>query len=105
MLLLSGALLANGTRDTSGDTHVRAGRKPNDSEAEIVEAVGIEPSSDHRVSHDSIAITRERLDAETPLDPSKSELTDQLGTRVPNFDSIDDLSERVCRAWGALRVV
>ena len=35
--------LANETRDTSGDTHVRAGRKPNDSETQMVEAVGIEP--------------------------------------------------------------
>lgn len=51
------------------------------------------------------AISRNGLDAETPLNPSESELADQLGTRVPNFDSIDDLSERVRRAWGVLRVV
>ena len=74
-------------------------------ETGIVEAVGIEPSSDHLVSHDSIAITRNGLDAETPLNPSESELTDQLGTRVPNFDSIDDLPERVRWVWGALPVV
>ena len=67
--------------------------------------MGIEPSSDHPVSHDSVAITRKGLDAETPLNPSESELTDQLGTRVPNFESIDDLSERVRQVWGALRVV
>jgi hypothetical protein len=70
-----------------------------------VEAVGIEPSSDHRVSRDSVAIRRNRLDAETPLNASESGLGVQLGTRVPNFDSIDDLSERVRRVWGALRVV
>jgi len=70
-----------------------------------VDAVEIEPSSVHRASHDSVAITRNGLDAETWLNPSESEWTDQLGTRVPNLDSIDDLSERVRRAWGALRVV
>ena len=70
-----------------------------------MEAVGIEPSSEHRVSHDSVAITRARLDRETGLNPSESGLTDRLGTRVPNFDSIDDFSERVRRVWGALRVV
>ena len=70
-----------------------------------MEAVGIEPASDHLVSHDSIAITRNGLDAETPLNPSESVLPDQLGTRVPNFESIDDFSERVRRVWGALRVV
>ena len=71
----------------------------------VVEAVGIEPASDHLVSHDSIAITRNGLDAETPLNPSESVLPDQLGTRVPNFESIDGLSAHVRRAWGALRVV
>ena len=70
-----------------------------------MEAVGIEPSSNHHVSPDSIAITRNGLDAETPLNPSESVLPDQLGTRVPNFESIDDLSAHVRRAWGALRVV
>jgi len=70
-----------------------------------VEAVGIEPSSDHPVSHDSVAIARKGLDAETQPNPSESELPDQLGTRVPNFASIDDLSERMRRVWGALRVV
>ena len=67
--------------------------------------MGIEPSSDHPVSHDSAAITGKDLDAETRLDPSESELTDQPGTRVPNFDCIDDLSERVRRVWGVLRVL
>ena len=71
----------------------------------LVEAVGIEPSSDHPVSHDSIAITRKGLDAGTRLNPGESQLTGQPGTRVPNFDSIDDVSERVRRLWGALRVV
>ena len=52
-----------------------------------------------------MAITRNGIDAETRLNPSESELADQLGTRVPNFDSIDDLSERVRGVWGALRVV
>jgi hypothetical protein len=70
-----------------------------------VEAVGIEPASDHLVSHDSVAITRNGLDAETPLNPSESVLPDQLGTRVPNFESIDGLSAHVRGAWGALRVV
>ena len=67
--------------------------------------MGIEPSSERPVSHDSVAITQERLDAGTPLERSESELPDQLGTRVPNFESIDELSERVRRVWGALRVV
>jgi hypothetical protein len=71
----------------------------------LVEAVGIEPSSVHRVSHDSVAITRKGLDAETALEPIESELPDQPGTRVPNFESIDDLAERVRRVWAALRVV
>jgi len=71
----------------------------------LVEAVGIEPSSDPLVSHDSIAITRKGLDADTPLKPSESELADQLGTRVPNFRRTNELLERVRRAWGALRVV
>ena len=71
----------------------------------LVEAVGIEPASVHPVSHDSIAITRNGLGAETLLKRSESELPDQLGTRVPNFESIEDLSERVRRVWGALRVV
>ena len=70
-----------------------------------MEAVGIEPASEHRVSHDSVAITRNGRDAETRLNPSESELTDQLGTRVPNFESIDDLSAHVRRVWGVLRVV
>ena len=71
----------------------------------LVEAVGIEPASDPLGSHGSIAITRARLDRETGLNPSESGLEDQLGTRVPNFDSIDDFSDRVRRVWGALRVV
>ena len=81
------------------------GGDPNDFNPKLVEAVGIEPSSEHRASHDSVAITRARLDRETGLNPSESGLTDRLGTRVPNFDSIDDFSERVRRVWGALRVV
>jgi hypothetical protein len=71
----------------------------------LVEAVGIEPASDHLVSHDSIAITRNGLDAETPLNPSESVLPDQLGTRVPNSRHADALLVPVRRAWGALRVV
>ena len=70
-----------------------------------MEAVGIEPASVHRVSRDSVAIARKGLDAGAPLNPSESGLADQLGTRVPNFDSIDDFSDRVRRVWGALRVV
>ena len=76
----------------------------NDFKRKLVEAVGIEPSSEQPASNDSVAITRARLDRETGLNPSESELTDQLGTRVPNFDSIDDLPERVRWVWGALRV-
>lgn len=57
-----------------------------------VEAVGIEPSSVHPVSHDSVAITRNGPDAHTPLKRSESEWVDQLGTRV-------------LKLWGALRVV
>ena len=71
----------------------------------LVEAVGIEPSSDHPVSHDSIAITRNGLDAETRLNPSESELRDPLGTRVPKSPRADALLAPVRRAWGALRVV
>jgi hypothetical protein len=92
-------------RDTFSDTEVDLGRKLIDCGIRVVEAVGIEPSSERPVSHDSIAITQERLDAGTPLERSESELRDQLGTRVPNFESIDDLSAHVRRAWGALRVV
>jgi hypothetical protein len=72
---------------------------------QVVEAVGIEPASDHLVSHDSIAITRNGLDAETPLNPSESVLPDQLGTRVPNSRHADALLVPVRRAWGVLRVV
>jgi hypothetical protein len=71
----------------------------------LVEAVGIEPASDHLVSHDSMAITRNGLDAETPLNPSESVLPDQLGTRVPNSRHADALLVPVRRAWGVLRVV
>ena len=71
----------------------------------LVEAVGIEPSSDHLVSHDSVAITQAHPDHETCLNPSESRLEDQLRTRVPNFDSIDFLSERLRQAWGVLRVI
>jgi hypothetical protein len=71
----------------------------------LVEAVGIEPSSDHPVSHDSVAITRNGLDAETPLKRSEPELPDPLGTRVPNSRPADALLTHVHRAWGALRVV
>ena len=68
-------------------------------------AVGIEQPSDRPVTHDSVAITQERLDAETPLDRSESELRDPLGTRVPNLRHADALLVPVHRAWGALRVV
>jgi hypothetical protein len=71
----------------------------------LVEAVGIEPSSVHRVSHDSVAITRKGLDAETALEPIESELRDPLGIRVPNSRPADALLTHVRRAWGALRVV
>ena len=77
---------------------VRAGSK-------VVEAVGIEPSSERPVSHDSIAITQERLDAGTPLERSESGLRDPLGTRVPNSRRADALLVPVRRAWGVLRVV
>ena len=71
---------------------------------ELVEAVGIEPASDHPVSHDSIAIARNGIDAETRLNPSEPELQDRPGTRVPKLDGHDALRE-VLRARGALRVV
>jgi len=71
----------------------------------LVEAVGIEPSSDHPVSHDSTAITRKGLGAETLLKPSESELRDPLGTRVPNSRRADALLAPVRVAWGALRMV
>lgn len=71
----------------------------------VVEAVGIEPSSERPVSHDSVAIRQERLDAGTPLERSESGLRDPLGTRVPNSRHEDALLVPVRRAWGALRVV
>lgn len=70
-----------------------------------MEAVGIEPSSDHLVSHDSAANTRNHLSAETPLNLSESKLRDPLGTRVPKLDRGDALLTSVRRAWAALRVV
>jgi len=70
-----------------------------------VEAVGIEPSSVHRVSHDSVAITPKRPDVETSLKPSETELRDPLGTRVPNSDALDAMIVHARLAWGALRVV
>ncbi len=78
---------------------------PSRDDTKIVEAVGIEPSSEQPVSHDSVAITPEGLDGETSLEPSQSELRDQVGTRVPKLDSTDALCEQVRRAWGVLRVV
>jgi hypothetical protein len=66
---------------------------------------GIESSSEHSVSDDSIAITRNKLDAGTPLKPSESELQDPTGTRVRNLHFIDNLLQDVRRVWGALRVV
>jgi hypothetical protein len=71
----------------------------------LVEAVGIEPASDHLVSHDSMAITRNGLEAETPLNPSESVLPDQLGTRVPNKRCSDAWLVQLRHAWGTLRVV
>ncbi len=87
---------------------VRAARAHHFADADkgvVVEAVGIEPSSEQRVSHDSVAIARKGLDAETALEPSESELRDPLGTRVPNSRRADALLLPVRRAWGALRVV
>ena len=46
-----------------------------------------------------------RFSVGTLLKCGESELPDPLRTRVPNFESIEDLSERVRRVWGALRVV
>ena len=70
-----------------------------------MEAVGIEASSVDPVSHDSVAITRNGLDTETPLEPSESKLADQLGTRVPNLRRPNEWLAHVRRAWGALRAV
>jgi hypothetical protein len=70
----------------------------------LVEAVGIEPASDHRASPDLVAIAGNVADGETPLDPSESELADQLGTRVQNL-ATDARAEWVRRVWEALRVV
>ena len=87
------------------DTEVDPLGNLNDFKRKLVEAVGIEPSSNHRVSHDSIAITWNGLDAEAPLEPSESKLADQLGTRVPNLRRPNEWLAHVRRAWGALRVV
>jgi len=45
----------------------------------MVEAVGIEPSSERLVSHDSVAIAPEGLDGETPLEPNESSCGIRLG--------------------------
>ena len=82
----------NRIRDKSRDTHSAETARLPQSFRFSVEAVGIEPSSVDPVSHDSVAITRNDLDADTPLKPSESELVDQLGTRV-------------LKLWGVLRVV
>ena len=77
------------------------------SESRLKQAVAKldEPASDPLVSHDSVAIARNGFDTKTLIDAGKSGLTDQLGTRVPNFDSIEELSKRVRRVRGVLRVV
>jgi hypothetical protein len=59
-----------------------------------MDAVGIEPSPVHPVSHDSIAITRKRLDAETQLKPSESGLRNPLGTPVLCSRWSNELLER-----------
>lgn len=65
----------------------------------LVEAVGLEPSSEQRVSHDSVAIARKGLGAETLLKPSESELRDPLEKRVPNSRRADMLLAPVRVAW------
>ena len=85
--------------------HIGCDHEEDDRDCLSVEAVGIEPSSVHRVSHDSVAITRKALRAGTPLERSESELQDPLGTCVPNSRRADALLSHVRRAWGALRVV
>jgi hypothetical protein len=67
--------------------------------------MGLEPSLEHPVSHDSIAITRKGVDGETLLKPSESELPARGGTRVPDFLGENEPLARLRRAWGALRVV
>jgi len=74
-------------------------------ETGLVEAVGIEPSSDRLVSHDSVAIAPEGLDGETPLEPSESGLRDPPGTRVPKLHHSDELLAHARLVWGALRVI
>ena len=69
-----------------------------------MEAVGIEPASVRRVSHDSAAIRGNGALAQTLVDPSEPELEDHPWTRVPSVDAIYDC-DWVRRAWGALRVV
>ena len=73
--------------------------------ASLVEAVGIEPSSDRLVSHDSVAIAPQGLDGETPLEPSESELRGPPRTRVPNLHRFDELLAHARLVWGALRVI
>jgi hypothetical protein len=83
---------------------VDPGRKLNDFERQIVEAVGIEPSSEHPVRHDSVAIAGSGALGETLVNPREPELEDHPWTRVPSVDSVCDC-EWVRRVWGALRVV
>jgi hypothetical protein len=67
--------------------------------------LGIEPSSDHLVSPDSVAIARNVVDGETRLNAGEPGLADQLGTRVPNKRGSDAWLVQLRHAWGTLRVV
>jgi hypothetical protein len=91
--------------DTLGTSSAPASLHPANDGTEVVEAVGIEPSSVHPVSHDSVAITRNGLDAGTPLKPSESVLRGPLGTRVPNKRWSDAWFVQLRHVWGTLRVV
>jgi len=79
--------------------------RPAKSRDSTMIAGGSEPSPEDLGSHDSAAIQRKGVDAQTQLKRSESELPEPGGTRVPDFGCADAPLAQVRRAWGVLRVV
>jgi hypothetical protein len=71
----------------------------------VVEAVGIEQDSIHRVSTFLQGFSRTEGVGLSAQKRCESGLSDDLGTHVPSLRESDHLLEHVCRAWGALLVV
>jgi len=71
----------------------------------MVEAVGIEEPSIHRVSTVFQGFSRTNRVGLSVGKRCESGLSDDLGTRVPSLRESDQLLEHVRRAWGALFVV